>query len=286
MIQPIFVFGTGRCGSTHLQRLITLSTCCWVWGEHEGFLEPLLASVGRYERGQRLTRFVFNRMSREPEQLIDEMASGSEMLSWMNLLEQHGFRAEIVSLIDRMFRSHVPEGWTDWGFKEIRYGLDNDSPEFLLCFFPGSMGAFVFREPRITIESMVRTWSPKLMNGSPNHKRLSEIYSSYCIRWKKVMNYFLGCSTQFGERMIFVSDDKLGRSTEQILSALGLRPARPVPETLSITNRGPRKLPDWATSAFDELFAEDASDCLDLFARARARSDADFEKPSLRIEGC
>ena len=215
-MSPIFVFGTGRCGSTHLQRLITLSTRCWIWGEHEGFLEPLLASVGRYETGQRLKRFVFSRALRDEGQLIAEMTAGSNMLSWLNLLDQDQFRAEVVSLIDRMFRSRIPEGWTDWGFKEIRYGLDNNSPEILLSFFPSAKGAFTFREPRSTIESMVRTWSPTLMRETPNIEKLSSLYRSYTARWKKVMKYFLECETLFGNRLVFVSADKLEGPTEKM----------------------------------------------------------------------
>ena len=275
-MSPIFVFGTGRCGSTHLQRLITLSTGCWIWGEHEGFLEPLLASVTRYETGQRLERFVFGRAARGEGQLIAEMAAGSDRLSWINLLDKDEFRAEITSLIDRMFRSRIPEGWSDWGFKEIRYGLDNNSPEFLLDFFPDAIGVFAFREPRSTIESMVRTWSPKLMAESPNRDKLANIYRSYTIRWKKVMTYFLDYDARCGKRLVFVSADKLDRSTEEILCALQLMPARSIPARLAITNRGPRKSPEWISSKFDELFADEASACLDLFARACARSDADF----------
>jgi len=275
-MSQIFVFGTGRCGSTHLQRVITLSTRCWIWGEHEGFLEPLLTSLGRYETGQRLERFVFSRASRDEGQLIAEMTTGSHMLSWLNPFDKGEFRAEVKSLIDRMFRSHIPEGWTDWGFKEIRYGLDNNSPEILLNLFPDATGIFVFREPKSTMESMMRTWSPKLLDEPHNIDRLSKIYCSYKIRWKKVMKYFLDCDIRFGNRIVFVSFDKLDSSTATLLRTFGLVPTRPIPARLSITNRGPRKLPEWASNKFDELFAEDAPACLDLFERACTRSDADF----------
>jgi hypothetical protein len=275
-MSPIFVFGTGRCGSTHLQRLITLSTRCWIWGEHESFLEPLLTSVSRYETSPRLKRFVFDRAPRDEGQLIADVAAGSQMLSWLNLLDKDEFRAEVTSLIDRMFRSRIPEGWSNWGFKEIRYGLDNNSPEILLDLFPDAAGIFAFRDPRSTVESMIRTWSPQLSGEAGNIDKLTKLYFSYTVRWKKVISYFLGCDTRISHRMVFISVDKLDRSTDEILGALGLAPVRPVPAILPITNRGPRKLPEWASSKFDELFAEDAAACLELFARARARSDADF----------
>jgi hypothetical protein len=219
---------------------------------------------------------VFSRSSRDEGQLIAEMAAGSNMLSWVNLLDKDQFRAEVVSLIDRMFRSRIPSGWTDWGFKEIRYGLDNNSPEILLSLFPDAQGVFTFREPRSTIESMVRTWSPTLIGEPPNIEKLSNLYRSYTLRWKKVMKYFLDCDDLFGKRLMFVSADKLDSPIEEILDCLGLTPARAIPVGLGITNRGPNKLPEWMSSNFDELFSEEASACLDLFARACARSDVDF----------
>jgi hypothetical protein len=236
----------------------------------------LLESVNRYETSQRLQRFVFGRARRAEGQLIAEMATGSDMLSWLNMLDKDQFRAEVVALIDRMFRSRIPEGWADWGFKEIRYGLDNNSPEILLSLFTEATGVFTFREPKSTIESMVRTWSPKLMCESTNIEKLSNIYRSYTMRWKKVMKYFLDCNAAFSKRLVFLSADKLERLTEEILVALGLACARPIPAHLEMTNRGPRKVPEWISSNFDELFAEEASACLDLFARACTRSDADF----------
>jgi hypothetical protein len=275
-LSPIFIFGTGRCGSTHLQRLITLSTQCWIWGEHEGFLESLLDSVNQYETGQRLERFVFSRGARDQARLVAEMAAGSDMLSWLNLLDRDEFRAQVIALIERMFGSRIPEGWTDWGFKEIRYGLDNNSPEMLLSFFPEATGVFTFRDPQNTIESMVRTWSPKLMREAPNVEKLTHIYRSYRLRWSKVTKYFLDCGSRFGGRLVFVSDDKLARPTEEILSTLGLISVRETPARLGMTNRGPRELPEWMGSKFEELFAEEASVCSELFVQARARSDADF----------
>jgi hypothetical protein len=277
-MSKIFVFGTGRCGSTHLQRLITLSTRCWIWGEHEGFLEPLLSAVCRYESSPRLKRFVFERPFRDEAQLIADMTAGSQMLSWLNLLDERDCRKEITSVIDRMFRSRVPEGWRDWGFKEIRYGLDNNVPKMLLDLFSDALGIFSFREPKTTIESMIRTWSPGLMTGGLDLETLARIYGSYAVRWKKVMTYFLECDARAGDRIVFVSIEKLERPTADILGALGLTPARPAPAMLPVTNRGPRELPDWAKAKFDELFAEDAADCGELYARAQARSDADFAR--------
>jgi hypothetical protein len=103
----VFVFGTGRCDSAYIQRLITLSTCCWVWGEHGGFLEPLLASVSRYENSQELEKFVFGRVARDDDRLMSDMTAGSEMLSWVNELDKYGFRGEVNPLMSKAYNAAI-----------------------------------------------------------------------------------------------------------------------------------------------------------------------------------
>jgi hypothetical protein len=273
---PVLIFGTGRCGSTHLQRLISLSTTCWIWGEHGGFLEPLLESVNRYENSQGLVRFVFDRAPRDDDRLVADMTAGSEMLSWVNELDKDSFRTEVRSLVDRMFRSRIPAGWTEWGFKEIRYGLNNNVPSMLLSLFPAATAIFTFRHPKTTIESMIKTWSPELLNGDPAVEDLSKTYRICATRYKTITKYFLDYRAQRRERIVFVSSDKLERPTGEILQTLGLPSRRAISRALGITNPGPNDPPGWARVKFDELFACEALECLELFARACARSDADF----------
>jgi hypothetical protein len=273
---PIFVFGTGRCGSTHIQRLITLSTCCWIWGEHEGFLAPLLQSVRRYETGPALDRNVFSVGWRSDDQIIADMSLGSLSLSWLNRLEKEEFRIEVASLVDRMFRSRVPKGWTQWGFKEILYGLDNSAPAMLLSLFPDATAVFTFREPKSTIESMIRTWSPELLQGAPSVIELSDIYSIRATRWRVIVNYFLKLKDDYPGRIVFVSSDKLKWPGEQILQSLRMPLTRSISQGLQITNQGPKEWPKWASDKFCELYTNDESELLDLLAHACVKSDTDF----------
>ena len=274
---PVFIFGTGRCGSTHIQRLITLSTCCWIWGEHDGFLAPLLDSVSRYDASQVLKQTLFDAGPRSDDELISDMALGSEKVSWLNRLDRTDFPIEIASLVDRIFRSRVPKAWTEWGFKEILYGLDNDAPATLLRLFPKATMAFTFRDPETTIKSMIRTWSPDLFIGPQSTHALCNAYMQRARRWKTLMNYFLKCREREGRRIIFISADKLKRPTEEILRTLELPITRGMPKSLDITNPGPKNWPAWASMKFDELFAGDETSCLDLFTRACIESDVDFK---------
>jgi hypothetical protein len=274
---PVFVFGTGRCGSTHIQRLITLSTCCWIWGEHEGFLTPLLESVSRCETSQELERNVFRIGPQSDDQVISDMTLGSEGLSWLNRFDRAEFRTEVASLIDRTFRSRVPKGWTEWGFKEIRYGCGNDAPETLLNLFPAATAVFTFREPKATIESMIRAWGrPGLLDSSGSTDSFSLAYRNCACLWSKVVKYFLHFRCSTDRKVFFISDDKLARSSDEILQVIGLHAIRTIPRELGITNPARKHWPEWASVKFSELFAKDKVEFLELFTRASAESDVDF----------
>ncbi|MEZ5816111.1 MAG: hypothetical protein R3D44_03420 [Hyphomicrobiaceae bacterium] len=47
--RPVFLLGTGRCGSTYQQVRISQIADIWIWGEHDGILEDLFkwAELGR-----------------------------------------------------------------------------------------------------------------------------------------------------------------------------------------------------------------------------------------------
>jgi len=275
---PVFIFGTGRCGSTHIQRLITLSTSCWVWGEHEGFLAPLLESVKRCDTGQELERNVFRIGPRSDDQVISDMSLGSERLSWLNRFDRTEFQTGVASLIDRTFRSPLPQGWAEWGFKEIRYGCGNDAPATLLNLFPEATAVFTFRQPRPTIESMIRAWGrPSILDSPASSDTFALTYRNCMGLWTKIVKYFLAYKSSTNRKIVFLSDDKLVKSSKEILETVGLPAVRTIPQCLGITNPGRKHWPEWASVKFDELFAKDEAECLDLFTRASAESDVDFK---------
>src|SRR5262249_97881 len=157
---------------------------------------------------------------------------------------------------DRMFRSGLPRGWTEWGFKEILYGLDNNAPASLLRLYPAATAAFTFREPKTTIESMIRTWSPELLRGPPVFDELSKLYKMRSRRWKLIVEYFLNLRHS-DIKIIFISSDKLNLPVETILHALGLSRTRSILESLHVTNRGLNNWPQWADDTLNDLFAHD-----------------------------
>jgi hypothetical protein len=273
---PIFVFGTGRCGSTHLQRLLTLNSTHWIWGEHHGFLMPLLRSVDRYEKSREMEKFVFSRDGVTDQRLIDEMFSGAPAVPWINRLSRKTFGAGVAALIDSLFRENIPAGWSHWGFKEIRYGIDDDSPRILMQLFPGSVAAFTFRDPEITLQSIIQSWHSELLEPAAPPAALEQRYRANVARWIKMVLYFLELKQEQPGRLVFVSADKLGRPIDEFVEKFGLIRVDRQATTLEPTNARKRGLPEPAIDRLSALFSEEAAKCEDVFGRACHVSEDDF----------
>jgi len=275
---PCFVFGTGRCGSTHLQRLISLRSTTWIWGEHEGFLIDLLAAMQRFEASASLNKDIFdNPRLADENHMRQAMLDGVGNLAWMNRFSRHQLRQELTALIDRLFRQHLPEGADDWGFKEIRYGWENDVPRILLELFPSASAAFVFRPPQDTITSMVATWTPVLCRDRAYVSQLESMCRVYAERWKALMLYFLDLKSQGSQRLDFFSVDDLDSEPESLLARLGLemRTDNAPQAPLASTNRGPKQIEDWARTVIDQCYAPAKRELEAIYdsANAIARDD-------------
>lgn len=58
--QPIFLLGTGRCGSTFLQRSLSSLESIWIWGEHDGLLIPHAGVLTLLQESSALSKFHFD----------------------------------------------------------------------------------------------------------------------------------------------------------------------------------------------------------------------------------
>ena len=136
--------------------------------------------------------------------------------------------------------------------------------------------SLLFATPKAPCESMIRTWSPELLDGSESSVELNKIYRLRARRWRAIVNYFLDYRSNHDRRILFISSDKLKWPDKQILNVLGLPPTRTISNGLQIINRGPAS----GREPFNELFSKDEAEFLYLFTRACAQSDADFGRPS------
>jgi Sulfotransferase family len=269
-MSPVFIFGTGRCGSTHLQRLISMRTRHWIWGEHDGALEPLLTSMRYYEHSAKLEEFVFSEDFGEDDKLIEKMASGSQQLSWANRLNRNTFRSEIIRMIDEVFGSRLPQGWSAWGFKEIRYGHSDDVPRLLMELFPSSRAIFSFRDPAGTFCSMVQAWSPRLLEEPLQEAKLRGVYSGHVRRWLATVRYFLPLKPALNDRLIFVAAENMPGSEAAILKTMRLERRSDLFSAMPLgrTNSHRRSPPSAANAFLDQLFSEVESECRELYEQA------------------
>jgi hypothetical protein len=152
--RPVFIAGSGRCGSTLLQSILNTNPDFLIWGEHNGFLRQIAAAY--YEAGHPLfpDRDAFSADAR-----IDRLRDSRRWPAWDNLCGEAGYRENFRDLIRAFFAD--PDGAASrWGFKEIRYPRDEKDQTFPFLFncFPEAKLIMVVREPRATIFSMLSRW--------------------------------------------------------------------------------------------------------------------------------
>lgn len=282
---PVFIFGTGRCGSTHLQRLISLNTEIWIWGEHDGFLAPMLDSMSQFENSDQLQRQIFEASPRPDDAaLVACMTQGRPLLPWLNRFDRTALRDELRAMLDHLFRAPLPKGWSQWGFKEILYGLDNNAPALLLQLFPASTAAFTFRHPRATIESMLRAWDTAILRDPNRLDELEERCAERVSRWETLAEYYIDLKAAAGQRLMFLSLKDLGARPSTVLQAMDL-PLRATGELRipDLTNRsGQMAMPPWSQPITDRLYAQRRERLEDLYSQAMAIAAGDLAECATR----
>jgi len=154
--EPVFILGSGRCGSTLLQSIVNSNPEFLIWGEHNGFLRQLAdsyyktndADMKRNLRSQESVELSITRL-RNPE----NWNAWENRWSSARLSEQFG--RFVKSLFDAGNYSELR-----WGFKEIRYGIsaEDKTPYFLLECFPKARFLIIIRNPMQTILSKLLSW--------------------------------------------------------------------------------------------------------------------------------
>jgi hypothetical protein len=212
--------------------------------------------VEEFEKQAQLLPEVIFRTVRDDGELQKIMHNGDAELSWLNKISATSVRSEVQIMIDRLFRSNVPRGWSEWGFKEILYGFDNNAPAVLLDLFPHSRGAFVFRRPFETIVSMVETWDRNLLRDASCINELAPRVDERIRRWQQIVSYFIDLRRR-SDRLFFISaESMISASPREVITALNLEKSllRTL-ERLDRTNPGSAKLPNWAQNLIEQKYA-------------------------------
>jgi hypothetical protein len=248
---PLFLLGSGRCGSTFWQTLLCRAPDTWIWGEHGGFVSPLMTARRQFNAAGHLLAHGRDAIATngviQPDKLTE--ANLGWALAWASMATPGDFDDLVRGFIDAFMRRGLPEGRARWGFKEIRYGVRKDTtPRDLLELFPGGTLVHTLRHPRASIESAMRAWHGNLLGQAADApEAIRTAYDTKAARWLDVTTALAEVADSQPERAITVrlEDVPAGRL------ALEARVGAPLPDDHPRVNDVPRDLDPAAAAVLE-----------------------------------
>ena len=160
---PIFLLGSGRSGTTLLQKILNSADDVMIWGEHGGFLKKVARAYYHHTENPQVERKIFNQnlVPKDPSLDFNRLRLKDFGYSWMNWYGRQEVVANFAGLIESFFH---PPGMEKrhWGFKEVRYGGDDRALEMLAELFPNARFVFIARNPVDVIASQAALgWGSK-----------------------------------------------------------------------------------------------------------------------------
>ena len=229
--RPVFLLGTGRCGSTSIQKEFCLNTGIWLWGEHDGVLRGLKDWAERVKGNRNIVDFCFKNDERALETIVRNAdRNGDNDIAWLNRFRTGAFDEILRRAVLIMCAENVPPDKARWGFKEIRYGPEDRVAESLLAVFPGSSIVHLVRTPIATIESSMIAWKRQFMLDSlarNDSQNIETIYQEFAERWACVTRYYLDLEATHPRRVRTVRLEEFSESKAGLGEFLGIEFAEP-----------------------------------------------------------
>ena len=151
---PIFLLGSGRSGTTLLQKILNSADDVMIWGEHGGFLKKIAGAYFHQTENLKVNRKIFERnpVASDPNLDHHRLKLTDFNYCWMNWYGRQEVVTNFAALIESFFH---PPGMEKryWGFKEIRYGGNDRVIELLAELFPNARFVFIARNPVDVIAS-------------------------------------------------------------------------------------------------------------------------------------
>lgn len=154
---PIFLLGTGRCGSTLLQKILNSVENVVIYGEHGGFLEQVAAAYFVNLEDKMIDKYIMsqNVAGKDPISVSKALKNPQLWSAWTNWYNQETVKNNFRDFIESFFNPCPREQKVHWGFKEIRYGLDDRVLEMLADLYPDGRFVFIVRHPVDVIASKI-----------------------------------------------------------------------------------------------------------------------------------
>lgn len=225
MKAPIFLFGSGRCGSTLVQRAINAHPEIVMYGEHEGFLGPVANSYHKLMRTKDVDRFVFGDEAVDPELIQGAIKDSNVDICWINNFTRDDVVREHRSLVLNLLAKGLDLDAVHWGFKEIRYRKGQHTLWFLREMFPECKFIILLRHPLDTIVSGFLAWedSRALLQ---QEQKIQTMAKNRIDGWNEKYGYLMNHARENPEGLLIVKYEELISNPQvwmdQIFGLLGL----------------------------------------------------------------
>lgn len=154
--QPIILLSPGRSGSTLLQRIVNTSEKVIIWGEHNGFLSQVAASYFNITCSQQMEKLYYSKLDEiQPEIITNSYCDYDKNINWLNSFNKENNKTIYRNFIFSILNQNITVNEKRWGFKEIRYSINDQTVDMITDLFPDSKFIFSIRNPLDILTSMM-----------------------------------------------------------------------------------------------------------------------------------
>lgn len=188
----LFILGTGRSGTTLIQRFFNAHSKVMIWGEHSGFLKDIAKSYFHLKNCPSMQEYSYQHLAPSNYKKLSEYYKDpKKWQAWVNWFHPNEVDEFYRSLLEQIFDPKKVGRKQVWGFKEIRYGEDQEVVNFLKALYPEAVFISVVREGLNVIESQLSTFYQGI-SKYPKIKRLVQLPTLIRIAYKwRTMNHNL-----------------------------------------------------------------------------------------------
>jgi len=225
--KQIFIIGSGRSGTTLVQRLFNSFPNTMVWGEHAGFLKEISEAYFTLTQDPKLKEHSYSQKPPDAsDEVIDFYKRPERWQAWNNWFQPEDINGIFRQYLESIFSPSSLGESVIWGFKEIRYGRNDRVIEFLAELYPEAEFVFVARNGLNTLESQLTTFR----QGESKYltiKRILQLPTAIkmSIIWSKQNRHFMKLLDSNKENFHLVHFEKLTVDIHilaPILNKLGL----------------------------------------------------------------
>jgi hypothetical protein len=177
---PMFLLGTGRCGSTLLQKILNSVDNVMIYGEHGGFLRQIAEAYFLNLEDKKIEKYIMseNVAGEDPLSVFESLKDPQLWSAWANSYNRETVKNNFRDFIESFFNPISLGRKMHWGFKEIRYGLGDRVLEMLADLYPKGRFVFIVRHPVEVVASKIAA-------------RMSDGIETDAHSWVEQNSYFL-----------------------------------------------------------------------------------------------